>query len=59
MTDTKGSTLWDKAIKDAMNQIVRLRTAIAIFEEMKASGKPWPSKDHVERRLRETAKAQT
>jgi len=36
---------WDKAIEDAHQHIVRLRRAIAVFEEMKATGKPWPSKN--------------
>jgi hypothetical protein len=35
---------WDRAIDDARNHILRLRTAVAVFEEMKAAGKPWPSK---------------
>jgi hypothetical protein len=42
---------WDKAIDDAHGHIIRLKTAIAVFEEMKAAGTPWPSKDMVRRKL--------
>jgi len=43
---------WDKAIEDAHQHIVRLRTAIAVFEEMKAAGKPWPTKNEVKPKRR-------
>jgi len=52
-TDKKVPTPWDAAIKDAMRHIFQLRAAIAVFEEMKAAGKPWPGHERVKRQLRE------
>lgn len=44
---------WDEAIREATERIVRLRTAIAVFEEMKAQGKPWPGSEQIKRQLEE------
>jgi hypothetical protein len=36
------STGWDAAIKDAQRHIERLRGVIAVCEEKKIAGEPWP-----------------
>jgi hypothetical protein len=35
---------WDSAIADTKATIERLKTALAVFEEKKAAGEPWPRK---------------
>ena len=36
------STGWDAAIRDAKRHIERLRAVVAVCEEKKESGEPWP-----------------
>jgi hypothetical protein len=33
---------WDRAIADAKKGIVRLESAIGVFERRKQAGEPWP-----------------
>jgi hypothetical protein len=38
----KSLTGWDAVIRDAKQKIERLHSAIAVCEEKKAAGEPWP-----------------
>jgi len=36
---------WDAAIQDAQKRIAKLRRAIAVCEEKRANGEPWPGNE--------------
>jgi hypothetical protein len=38
---------WDAAIEDVRKRIEKLRTALAIFEEKKKAGEPWPEAEQL------------